>query len=671
MERTLVYVLLIGTLFSLAGLAIETLLSLARRSQRGTWVICLVASLVTPFSVVYWVERSDALESYQELSLPQWPDRVSFHASPAPAPTIAPSATASTAPQGGADAANAAGTLRSRLEPIALIAWLLSSIAMLGTVARSSAVLGRRLCALESATLRGVTVKVSDSLGPAVVGLRTAQIVLPRWLLLASASVQKAAIAHETEHVRSHDARLLFAGVMLVSLMPWNPALWWQLWRLRFAIEKDCDRRVISLGIDAVDYSRALITVAKVHLASPFGALALGERATLLERRIRCLFGATIRHRIAWGTGALFVLLSCLAIAVELRPPNAVPPPWPSTPDESPFYANALSAARERYPELFSGKFAGTVEIVVDLSLDGRVTSTRTYSLPAGPIDYSSSDRDVAWARLLRHAEEGYRAYGTANTHFLGWYGPSHQNGLYLSYAAYRWQQDVERNPVRALQLVNAVHPDFIQGACYTASYPRSPRILTVLFRDDGTSAKESWSDTPGTNGARKTAEHFQSLGYDTSELAHWGFVPTYLHGWPAGCIAPSGSVYYAWPRRPTDPIIDFKAERRILEPLEAGYVREIDRAGKRVQRLFEYYFPDVWSSGPNSLGQFEVLLLDRNGHVIAQNQGAHPAIDPIKLVAKGVAGHRAQLVVSTSATSKNRKEVEIVVARTAEDDQG
>jgi beta-lactamase regulating signal transducer with metallopeptidase domain len=673
MERTLLYVLLISALLSLAGLALETLLSLARRSQRSTWVVCLVLSLTTPFTVKYWVERSDALASYQELTLPQWPGSESIRPTRSlSASTNIPSAAASPVLSSKTDAGIAAAALRSRLEPIALIGWLLASITMLGVVAGSAAVLGRKLRALESVTLWGAAVRVSDSLGPAVVGLRTAQIVVPRWLLLASASVQKAAIVHETEHLRSHDARLLFAGVVLVSLMPWNPILWWQLWRLRFAIEKDCDQRVIARGLDAIDYARALVTVAKLHLASPFGVVALGERATQVEKRIRRLLGTTIRHRMAWGTGALFALLSCLAVAVELKPPNAMPPPWPRTPDESPFYARALSVARERYPELFSGKFTGTVEIHVDLSLEGSITGTRTYSYPAGPIDYSSSpNRDVEWSNLLRRAEEGYRASGTADRHFLGWYGPSHHNGLYLSYGTYRWPEDPGRNPVRALQLVDAVHPDFIQGACYTDSYPGSPKILTVLFNDDGAITKESWSDTPGKNGARETAEHFKSLGYDPSELAHWGYVPTYLHGFPPGCRAPAGSLYYAWPRRPTDPIIDFKAERHVLSPLEAVYMRENGDVVKRVQRLFECYFPDLWRSGPSSEGQFVLLLLDSEGRVIAQDQGLRPATDPIKLQEKGVAGHRTQPVTSTAATTRNHKQVEIVVTRTAEDDQG
>ena len=35
---------------------------------------------------------------------------------------------------------------------------------------------------------------------------------------------------------------------MAVVLMPWNLPLWWQWRRLRFAIEVDCDARVLASG---------------------------------------------------------------------------------------------------------------------------------------------------------------------------------------------------------------------------------------------------------------------------------------------------------------------------------------------------------------------------------------------------------------------------------------
>lgn len=211
------------------------------------------------------------------------------------------------------------------------------------------------------------------------------------------------------------------------------------------------------------------------------------------------------------------------------------------------------------------------------------------------------------------------------------------------------------------------------------ASPTRTPRTLTVLFSDGGAITKESWSDTPVTNGVSKempiitastlAAEHFQSLGYDTSQLAHWGRVPSYLHGFPTGCLAPSGWLYYAWPRRPTDPIVDFKAERPILKPLITANGRAIDGNRKRAQRLFEYYFHDVWWGGPSSEGQFELLLLDRDGRVIAQEQGSRPAVDPFKAV-YNVGAHRYRVFIATPVTCRSQKQVDLVVARTIEDDQ-
>jgi len=52
-------------------------------------------------------------------------------------------------------------------------------------------------------------------------------------------------IAHEQSHLAAHDPLLLIVALFLLVLMPWNLPLWWQLHRLRYAIEVDCDSRVL------------------------------------------------------------------------------------------------------------------------------------------------------------------------------------------------------------------------------------------------------------------------------------------------------------------------------------------------------------------------------------------------------------------------------------------
>src|SRR6185312_13070046 len=94
---------------------------------------------------------------------------------------------------------------------------------------------------------------------------------------------------HEREHVVACDQLLLLAGVLCVSVAPWNPLLWWQLRRLRFAIEVDCDARVLRQGTDPRRYGEMLLAVSERHARTPLAAVALTEPASHLERRIRII----------------------------------------------------------------------------------------------------------------------------------------------------------------------------------------------------------------------------------------------------------------------------------------------------------------------------------------------------------------------------------------------
>src|SRR5438477_356942 len=83
-----------------------------------------------------------------------------------------------------------------------------------------------------------------------IVGLLRSRIVVPAWLLSAPESQQTAVIAHEQSHLEAGDPLMLTIALGLLVLMPWNFPLWWQLRRLRRAIEVDCDSRVLRRGID-------------------------------------------------------------------------------------------------------------------------------------------------------------------------------------------------------------------------------------------------------------------------------------------------------------------------------------------------------------------------------------------------------------------------------------
>jgi bla regulator protein blaR1 len=146
------------------------------------------------------------------------------------------------------------------------------------------------------AIVDGVPVVVTDSLGPATVGLLSSRVLIPRWVLALPGTQRQYILRHEDEHRRSHDARILFVASLPLILMPWNLAMWWQLRRLCLAVEMDCDNRVVSGLGDATAYGELLLKVAQAGSGGPRlqpALLGVGS----LERRLNALLAPTpLRH---------------------------------------------------------------------------------------------------------------------------------------------------------------------------------------------------------------------------------------------------------------------------------------------------------------------------------------------------------------------------------------
>ncbi len=132
----------------------------------------------------------------------------------------------------------------------------------------------------------GTEVRVASDVGPAVVGFLSPTIVVPTWLVQSAQIEQGAVIAHEKSHIRAGDPQLFAVTLCLLIFMPWNLPLWWQLRRLRHAIEVDCDARVLADGHDAVAYSETLIAVGERQSAYIGAVAAMSESPSLLELRI-------------------------------------------------------------------------------------------------------------------------------------------------------------------------------------------------------------------------------------------------------------------------------------------------------------------------------------------------------------------------------------------------
>ncbi|MGC4092005.1 MAG: M56 family metallopeptidase [Polyangiaceae bacterium] len=202
--------------------------------------------------------------------------------------------------------------------------WLVSILVMLGCYGYSWLSLRHAARSWRDRELLGTPVKVSAQGGPAVMGFLSPDIVIPRWLLRAEQSIQAMVLAHELEHVRARDPWLLLLGLTALAVTPWNVFLWWQLRRLRFAMEVDCDARVLRRGIDAVDYGEMLLQVGVRGQAARQRALlavALIEPRSQLEHRLRILVNGVHRYHRWLLAAGICLSASMLMAATQLRAP--------------------------------------------------------------------------------------------------------------------------------------------------------------------------------------------------------------------------------------------------------------------------------------------------------------------------------------------------------------
>ena len=179
----------------------------------------------------------------------------------------------------------------------------------------------------------GVDVRVTEALGPAVIGVRAPRIVVPAWLLERSAHEQRLVMTHEQSHIAAGDPLLLLSACIAVALMPWNPIAWFALARLRLAIELDCDRRVLGTGASPRQYGQLLIELSShvpqfmhggiartpLALTSP----AFSYHASHLERRLITMTSRPSQFLRSRRIGSGLLAAVALLAACESQLPTA------------------------------------------------------------------------------------------------------------------------------------------------------------------------------------------------------------------------------------------------------------------------------------------------------------------------------------------------------------
>ena len=356
----MVYVIVVSCLLSAAALCAEHALRASRGSTRWIWLIGIVASLVVPVVI-----------STVSIQIPSI-------VSPTAVQKVVPlnSVTSSTLSPLRWMAGHT-GSLQSwrGLDTILKGTWLAVSLLLTAGLAACGAHLFWRKRHWLETKLDGVDVFVSHDVGPAVVGLLRPQVVLPEWIVETPPARRAMVIAHERAHLDAGDQRLLTVALCLLVFMPWNLPLWWQLRRLRRAIEIDCDARVLRHGHSTADYGKTLLAVGERRSAFVGAVAAMSESVSFLEQRIRIMTLTPARWRRLTTAALGFLSLVIFTVAAQVSPPNA-------SPSGNPQEITLAAAVLDRYV----GEYQLSPTVVMSVTRKDQQLSTQLTGQPAVEI---------------------------------------------------------------------------------------------------------------------------------------------------------------------------------------------------------------------------------------------------------------------------------------------
>lgn len=315
----IVYVLLVAGLLACAAAAADDVLRRAAMPTRWVWVAALLATTVfTAMSTRRTAPTFNPLVTAKVSvsALPTSATRGGLLETIAHARAWAGRATARIV---GAAHYGLSASVRVSL----IVAWVTTSTGMLAILFLVHRGMDRERRRWPLALLFDVAVRITPSEGPAVMGITTPEIVVPRWLLVRSAEEQRLVVMHEREHITARDHLLLLGGLFIAALLPWHPVVWWAVSRLRLAIELDCDARVLHRGVQVRSYGNLLIDIAGQCAGHRVGALALADQPSHLERRLLAMKNMTPRFTLVRTGSLAAIAMLAVAMACEARLPTS------------------------------------------------------------------------------------------------------------------------------------------------------------------------------------------------------------------------------------------------------------------------------------------------------------------------------------------------------------
>ena len=267
--------MLVATFFALllgaAARALESAARLLSWQGRAPWVAALGASLAWPVLLPLI-----ARQRLVRLS-PVVVDGGAVRSIAARLPALPPSVT-------------------SRLDTVMVALWVLASLLLIARLFHAQRTLARISRSAHLTEIDGHKVLLTESIGPAVVGITAPRVTVPAWLTELDEPLRDLVLRHEREHCDSRDTVLLWLGEMAVALMPWNPAIWWQSRRLRLALELDCDARTLRDPDAAATYGKLLLLIAQRQQMTRLAPM-LAEPNSHLAQRIKAMTRQSISYR--------------------------------------------------------------------------------------------------------------------------------------------------------------------------------------------------------------------------------------------------------------------------------------------------------------------------------------------------------------------------------------
>jgi len=609
----------VALLIGLAGLVLERAAAWRGLPRRAVWAAAMVLSLALPVLGLLMPKQAIAPRAFaltQSRSSVATPHVVANE-------FRAPDTTASSPIKSKRQQRHLTWPIQASVEQVLLTGWLAASAGLVIFYALLWLRLRRAARYWRRERINGQEVWVTQALGPAVCGLIKPVILIPQWVLGAPSHVRALVLAHEQEHIAARDPALLLLGLVLVVIAPWNLPLWWQLKRLRFAMEVDCDARVLGRGEEVTAYGEMLLAVGERRTLMPVGAIALTEPASQLLQRVR-IMTADVPSRGKWAVAAAVSLsLVSLALAAESQAPvlrgtsisrEAAVEALRKLPlGEDPRQADVQNLVRRTHPELF-GAAAKSDPVLVTLLINQDGTL------------YKSFKEDIEPTPWIPTSVRAFDAMGVDDEHGasvkLRMEGsPTVRNRVDVR----AWYREPPPDPSRDVVTVRAkvkaryaslFRPMYADGAHV---FRDGSSLLTVFMTETGDidRVQEEVSkdlqvdkDVDAELETLATPERFVAMGIASQRVGLIGTTKLYAGHYKGDRDVKTLLVIYAWPRRPNESEPKHEPPE---QPAAAGANDDpvVNRA------IAERYFPDLYTF-PKAWPRADPwVLLDRQGRVL------------------------------------------------------